>query len=105
MREIAVIIPDGIDAAVVERAVERIVPELGLRVSLRGSLASFPGSLHWHLKQGRQSGTLEVTFAPRATCLWLSVHSGRDADWIDAMLRVLPGRLSVAIGQAQSAPN
>ncbi len=103
MREIEVKIPGEVDGAVIERAVEQVIAELGLQVRLLGSLANIPGSVHWHLKQGRQRGTLEVTFAPRERRLWLSVHAGRDGDWIDAMLHLMPSRIVAAIGQAQSS--
>ena len=64
--------------------IDHIAAELGLSVTLRDTLKSFPGSIHWHLKQGKSRGVLEVTvWKDRA---WLSVQDGRTGDWIDGVI-------------------
>ncbi len=41
--------------------VERIYLAESLTVTLRGTLASYSGSIHWHFKNGKARGTLELT--------------------------------------------
>jgi len=90
VREAEVLLPSKVAASNVEHTVNRICAETALHVSLRGTLARYPGSLHWHLKRGSERGTLEITFDPGTTRLWLSVHARREADWIDEILSSLP---------------
>ncbi|HEY2981375.1 MAG TPA: hypothetical protein VGJ22_09365 [Anaerolineales bacterium] len=80
MLEVEITIPPHLKPASVPDAVERVCADFGLeRVSL-GTLASYPGCVHWHYKQGKQGGTLEITWwEPR---LWIKVAAGRSADWI-----------------------
>ncbi|HUS17890.1 MAG TPA: hypothetical protein VM536_23080 [Chloroflexia bacterium] len=54
----------------------------GLRVTLRGTLIAYPGSIHWHLKQGTGRGTLELTLWPVERRAWFKVSPLRDAPWI-----------------------
>ena len=78
--------PDGI---AIERAIDDAVGECGLRIVLRTSLATFPGCTHWHVKRGRDSGTLEITFWPEQRRAWFTIQEGRKANWIDAMVQTL----------------
>jgi len=73
----------GDGAAAAAHRIEAAFAAAGLRVTLRGTLRSYPGSIHWHLKRGRDAGTLEVTFWPRQRRLWLTIHEGRGAPWMD----------------------
>jgi hypothetical protein len=61
---------------------ESLFTNATLRITLRGTLAAYPGSVHWHLKEGHQRGTLEVTLWPPEGRIWLSVQDGRRAEWI-----------------------
>ena len=64
-------------------AIEAVTAELGLTIKTDGRLASYPGSRHWHLKNGRRSGTLEVTLWPDRDLLWVTYHSNRIGDgWV-----------------------
>src|ERR1700722_16350196 len=74
--------------AVLERitvALDAAVGESGLTVVLLGTLKTFPGRVHWHLKRGRERGTLEITWWPKQRKLWIKVQAGRTAAWIDEM--------------------
>lgn len=102
MREVEVPVSGDVSANDVKLGVERACDELGLQVGLRDTLASYPGSVHWHMKREGERGTLEITFAPVAARLWLSVHAGRDADWIDDVLMTLPKRIVECLGSVQS---
>ncbi len=72
---------------------------MGLRVRLQSSLAGHPGSLHWHLKRGNERGTLEVTFVPEPTRLWLVVHANREGAWIDEAVARLAALLDDALAR------
>jgi hypothetical protein len=54
-----------------------------LRVTLSGGLSRYPGSRHWHFKQGNARGTLELTVWEQGRRVWIGVQSGRGADWTD----------------------
>ena len=83
-------IPLG-DAA---RLVESMAEAEGLRITLRGTLAQHPGSLHWHFKRGREPGTLEVTLLQRERCIRLAVQAGRIGPWTTGAIE----RLAAALG-------
>ncbi len=73
----------------VEQAIDQAIASAELNVILRDTLKAFPGCVHWHVKNGRESGTLEITFWPQDHRAWLSVQAGRKAPWIDAKMKLL----------------
>lgn len=89
MRTIEINVPPGIGAEQIEQA----LLEAGLVISMRGTLKKFPGSLHWHAKNGRAPGTLEVTLWPNEGRAWFNIQSGRNAPWIEDKM----GRITRAI--------
>jgi len=69
------------------KAVEAAAASLGLRIALRTSTRTYPGSIHWHFKKvGEPRGTLELTYWPETKRLWVKVHRGRRAKWIAGSL-------------------
>jgi hypothetical protein len=68
----------------VEAAIEACIAQAGLHITMKGTLATYPSSIHWHLKQGNERGVLELTWWPEQRRLWLSVHRNRTAPWITA---------------------
>ena len=94
MYERDVSLTGAVSAELVEQGVERACREMGLHIGMRDTLARYPGSIHWHVKRGSGRGTLEITFAPGPNRLWLAVHAGRKADWIDEALTTLPARIA-----------
>ena len=64
--------------------IERAILDAGLSVTLRGTLKSRPGCVHWHVKSGREPGTLELTYFPQTGALTFKVAKNRDAPWIFA---------------------
>jgi hypothetical protein len=84
MTELEVPLSNMLDPAIVDGVVEARAARLGLRATLKGTLARYPGCVHWHFKQRRERGTLEVTWWPQGRRLWLSVQAGRTAVWIEA---------------------
>jgi hypothetical protein len=86
LREITIPLTTRADGAQIERAIDDAIADSGLKTVLRGSLAKFPKCTHWHVKRGRDSGTLEITFWPLEHRAWFSVQDGRRADWIEAAI-------------------
>ena len=78
--------------------VEEGVQSLGLRVAQRGTLAEYPGCIHWHFKRGRETGTLEATLLNRERRLQISVRANRQGAWtsttLDALTMFCAERLS-----------
>ncbi len=64
---------------------------LGLVVELLPLLTKL-GARHWHLRRAGQAGTLELTEWQDA--VWISVHSNRRADWVEAAIPLLSSALS-----------
>lgn len=89
MRKSEIIWPVGAEVEQIAQSVERCALEQGLVLTLRDTLRSYPGSIHWHWKRGQERGVLEITLWPQANCLWFSVQAGRTAGWIDALLPIL----------------
>jgi hypothetical protein len=80
---------DATDGLIV-KAVEAAAASLGLRIALRTSTRTYPGSTHWHFKKsGEPRGTLELTYWPKTKRLWAKVHRGRHARWIAGCLAEL----------------
>ena len=69
--------------------IEDICARRGLQLSLKGSLSTYPGSIHWHYKRLRQKGTLEVTLLVSARRIWFQVQAGRSAPWIEDELPLI----------------
>ena len=64
--------------------IERAIASAGLTVTLRGTLKSCPGCVHWHVKSGREPGTLELTYFPQTGEVAFKIAKNRDAPWISA---------------------
>jgi hypothetical protein len=89
LRDIEIHIPSQADCSQLERSIDQAIAAIGLNVTLRSSLAKFPGCVHWHVKQGREPGTLEITLWPQKHRAWFTIQDGRKAPWIDEKLIVL----------------
>jgi hypothetical protein len=90
MREFDLPVPVHRDPAAV---VDRACAEAGLLVTMRGTLAAYPGCIHWHVKKEGLPGTLEITWWPKAGRLWIKVANNRDSSWIDAAVGELTRRI------------
>ena len=80
MLEVELQIPDSTESEAVLRIVEQVCASNELTCSLKGTLVSYPGSIHWHFKQGKQKGTLEITWWESEQRLWFKVASGRTSE-------------------------
>jgi hypothetical protein len=86
MKDFPIPVPAETDFRRLESAVEKCCLEMGLVKSMKRTLVKHPGSVHWHYKKPRVTGTLEVTSWPLRKQLWITVHEGRRAEWIDEAL-------------------
>jgi hypothetical protein len=71
-----------------DKTIEALCRAAGLSITMKTTSAKFPGSIHWHLKKGRERGTLEVTLWPSQNRLWFSMQDGRSANWVMTTARL-----------------
>ena len=86
MQNIEIPLPPAAPSDDTVRVIEAALTKLDLEITLRGTLKKFPGCMHWHARSAGRSGTVEVTFWPQSCRVWLTVQSGRTANWITARL-------------------
>ena len=98
LEEIA--IAPGVPLAQVAQNIENFVEAAGLRVTTRTTLAEFPGSIHWHIKRGKEAGTLEATLFNRERRIGLNVRKGREGVWTAAALEALGAALNEILTNA-----
>jgi hypothetical protein len=103
--EIEVHIPPDVELSGSESVVEAACAAEGLRVARKTTLATYPGSVHWHVKRGNAAGTLEITVWPRGRRAWLKVQAGRRAPWIDETMDRLRNRLEAGMATLPAAPS
>jgi hypothetical protein len=94
-------LPAGVTLAAAAQAIEDAVTALELRVTSRGTLAQYPGSIHWHIKRGKDAGTLEVTLRNRERRLDFAVRQNRQGVWTSASLEAMTERLRTQFGVAR----
>jgi hypothetical protein len=70
-----------VDAPLDEATMEDIFAAEDLRITLKSTLIKYPGCVHWHLKRGKETGTLEATLW-QGKC-WFSMSMGRMALWLE----------------------
>jgi hypothetical protein len=86
MQEFEFQVPPSARLSGLDALVESTCIAEGLEIGMKGTLASLPGSIHWHFKKPGERGTLEITSCPRTRRLWASIQAGRRADWIEPCL-------------------
>jgi hypothetical protein len=97
MQQVEFRVPRDLNLKRAEQLIEEACAELNLTIAMKSSLASYPGSTHWHYKNGKEKGTLELTLFPRDRRLWAQVQSGRKAPWIEATLPELQRKIDRAL--------
>ena len=102
MRETNILVPHSFEFTKVEQLVEAICTGDGLRMTLKGTLAQYPGSIHWHWKKGSQPGVLELTAWSRERRLWCTVHENRRGAWIEAAVAQLKTQLEASLQRAEA---
>jgi hypothetical protein len=86
MREVEFHVLGGAQLKHAGAAIESACSAEGLEIGMKGTLASFPGSTHWHFRRPGERGTLEITLFPSQKRIWAQIQDGRRAPWIDACL-------------------
>jgi len=89
MIEVQLQIPDSVNLEPLVRVVEHTCIAHGLTCTLKGTLASYPGCVHWHFKKGIQKGILEITWWETESRLWFKVAHNRRGEWIEASIPLL----------------
>ncbi len=97
MIEVELQIPDCIHRKTIVRIVEQVCMTNGVTCTLKGTLAKYPGSIHWHLKRGKQKGTLEVTWWEREHRLWFKVAENRTSAWIKDSIPILKDQIEKSV--------
>jgi len=62
MIEVELQVPADAKSDLVVTVVEQVCDAHDLTQALKGTLVSYPGCTHWHLKKDKQKGTLEITW-------------------------------------------
>jgi hypothetical protein len=96
--DIEISLPPSVDCGKIARVIDDAIAQIDLSITLRDSLKKFPDCIHWHAKNGRESGTLEITLWPREHRAWFTIYSGRAAPWIDAKMKLLEEFLHRRLG-------
>jgi hypothetical protein len=86
MDQIEFSIPARCDLRKADVLIERVCAAHGLQAAMKGKLASYPGSIHWHYKKRAEKGTLELTLLPGERRIWAAIHTNRQAPWIAEVL-------------------
>jgi hypothetical protein len=97
MIEVELLVPDRVNIDGLVRAVEQICVSNWLTCTLKGTLASYSGCIHWHFKKGKQKGTLEVTWWESKHRLWFKLANGRKGEWIDESMPRLKEQIEKAL--------
>jgi hypothetical protein len=88
-----------------ETVVEAASAAEGLWVARKAAMATYPGSIHWHLRRGNDPGTIEVTVWPAGRRIWLKVHPLRNTLWVEPAAERLKERLVADFGTLGGAPS
>lgn len=75
-----------VDEVEIIQGIEEVIHQFELVITQKSPLATLKGSTHYHLKMGKQSGVLEVTYWPAERRLWTEIHQNRMTDWNQAMI-------------------
>jgi hypothetical protein len=54
MKEIEFAVPRNCNLRKADKLIEEICARQGLQLAMKGTTASFPGSIHWHFNQPKQ---------------------------------------------------
>lgn len=83
MTEWEIGLPPEVKVAQVVAAIEQAAAAQSLTQTLKGTLARYPGCLHWHFTKAKLGGTLEITYWPSTGRLWFKVAHNRQKPWIE----------------------
>jgi hypothetical protein len=95
MREIEVDIAADARLDGAEAVIDAVCAAEGLRLTLKDTLKTYPGCVHWHYKLGKEVGTLEITLWAAKRRIWFKVSASRQGEWMEEAI----GRLKMNIEQ------
>ena len=99
MTELDIALPPAPNFPHIERSVDEACIAAGLTLHSKSTLKQYRGCVHWHIRKGKQNGTLEITLWPQAKRLWFVVHDNRRAAWIDEAVAQLKPEIEGRVGQ------
>jgi len=99
MIEVQLQIPDSVNTNALVRVVENICIANCLTCTLKGTLAGYPGCVHWHFRRGRQKGILEMTWWEMEHRLWSKVAGNRTGEWIEDSIPLLKEQIERSLYQ------
>jgi hypothetical protein len=102
MREIEFAVPRNADLTQAVKLIEAICARHELILAIKGSLAAYPGCVHWHYQRQDEKGTLELTLFAHDRRVWAKIQDGRKAPWIDEELPALQWAIERALRAAAS---
>jgi len=101
MQEIDFAVPKRCELVGADRVIETICLQMGLTLTLKGSLAKYPGCIHWHYRNGKLRGTLELTLCATNRRIWAKIQAGRRADWIEEVLPTIRKGIETGLRELQ----
>lgn len=99
MKQIELPLPGGIEASTLVKLIDTSIQAAGLTTAMRNTLRKYPGCIHWHIANGSQAGTLELTFWPKEERAWFTIQDGRRAEWIAGKMEEIGDILQNRIGR------
>ena len=93
MIEVELQIPANVSSEHVVEVVEQTCISHALTCARKGTLAGYPGCIHWHFKLGTQKGTLEITWWEFKNRLWFKVANGRMGTWMTESIAALEKKI------------
>jgi hypothetical protein len=103
MKEIEIPLPRNTDCLLIGKTIEEICISNGLKVTLKTTLGRFSGSTHWHIKNGDNKGTMEITLWPAQRRAWFSIQDGRAGAWIEKSIVSLQNSFQRAFREKDAA--
>jgi hypothetical protein len=95
-------VPRNADLTQAIKLIKKICAQHELILAMKGSLAAYPGCIHWHYKRKKQKGTLELTLFARDRRVWAKVQDGGKALGIEEELPALQWAIERALQAAAS---
>jgi len=82
------------DEDVILQEIQQIIMEFNLEITLKTTLSTMKGSIHYHLKLGKSPGLLELTYWPLKKKIWIEIHNNRKANWNEGLIGPLSDRIA-----------
>jgi len=80
---------------ITEGNIEKTCVDLGLNLTLQAALSSLPENTHWHFKQGKRKGVLEITQLKGSGELIFEIHQNRNGGWEKDTIQLILSRFAV----------